>query len=458
MQSESPAPRSIFGELVQSFRSSIGVKVLVIAMLIVALLMPLTMIIGLVEERQARQQSAYSEISEKWADAQTVVGPIISIPYRSYRVDKNEVRTEEKAYFHILPDELSIQTSVQPEKRYRGIYEVAVYRSELQLEGSFSNLMSIDPNISPSDILYDQAFISLGVSDLRGIENDVMLKWNDSTLSFNPGVESNDIVHNGIQAMLRIDRKAAAEKELKFSCRLKLRGSRDLNFVPIAKRTHVEMKSSWTDPSFIGAFLPDEREINASGCSATWTVLNVNRNYPQRWAGNRYELNNSAFGMSLLTTVDNYSKTERAVKYSILLVGLTFLVYLFLELRHKVRVHMLQYLLVGLALCIFYILLLSMTEHINFNAAYAIASVMTIAIISWYSNSVLGKRHLALMVAACLTLLYSLLFTILQLQDYALLAGSLALFVILAVIMHYSRGIDLQATADSKSVTADSEA
>ena len=423
-------------------KANISIKALIISGMIILLLVPTLMIRILVKERQDRQKEAIKEISAKWADAQTITGPIISIPYLEYSKDANENVIKTKKYLHILPDQLTIDGIINPEKRYRGIFETMVYRSSLNFNGYFSNLLVKDTSIPIENILYDQAFISVGITDLRGISENLILNWDNKPITFNSGIETNDILKSGINSSVKINKTDTINKVHYFSFKLDIKGSQNIYFTPIGKETLVNMSSSFDSPSFSGAFLPDTREISKKGFSANWKVLHLNRNYPQSWLNKTYSVDNSSFGLDLILPLNNYSKTDRSIKYAILFIALTFLIFFFLELLNNKSIHPLQYALIGFALCVFYILLLSISEHINYNFAYLIASIMTIGLIWWYSRSILGEKRLSSLIGVNLIILYGFIFTIIQLQDFALLLGSLGLFTILAIVMYYSRKIN----------------
>ena len=424
-----------------SLRNRITVKALIVVALILLLLIPAFMIDNLVSERMQRQQDAFAEVSEKWAGTQTISGPIISIPYKEFYKDTTGTLRELRKYIHVLPDVLKIDGTVIPEKRYRGIFEMVVYGSTLKLEGSFSNLLNQNYNVKKENIVFEEAFISVGISDLRGLEDQVLLSWENKKYSFNSGIESNDVLDKAIHADFKLNEKDSINGDYNFSIQLNLKGSSSLNFTPIGKETLINLKSKWTTPSFDGAFLPDKRTIDASGFAAYWKVLHLNRSYPQFWLNDKYSLGGSEFGINLLLPIDSYTKTDRSIKYAILFIALTFLIFFFLELLNNKSVHPLQYILIGFALCIFYILLLSFSEHIPYNWAYLIASIMTISLITWYALSILKERKLALLVGANLILLYGFIFTIIQIEDYALLMGSLGLFLILTAVMYFSKRI-----------------
>jgi inner membrane protein len=343
----------------------------------------------------------------------------------------------------MLPENLNISGSIAPEKRYRGIFEVIVYNSDISLDGDFSTLNIKDFDIEAKDLHLNNAFLSIGISDLRGIEEQIDLKWGENTKVFNPGTITTNIISSGINAPLNISVNSNGDiLSEPFAFNVKLKGSEYLRFVPVGKITDVELKSDWSTPSFDGAFLPDHRTVSDSGFVANWNVLHLNRNYPQAWLNSEHRVQESAFGVDLLLPVDNYKKSERSIKYAILFIGLTFLVFFFIEIINKKRVHPIQYILVGLALCLFYTLLLSISEHSSFNFAYLASSVLTIGLISAYTKTVLKSTSLTGLMSGILTILYLFIYVIIQLEDYALLMGSIGLFIILALVMYFSRKID----------------
>jgi inner membrane protein len=397
------------------------------------------MVESLIVERESRKNEAFQEVSSKWGGHQTINGPVLVVPYEAtiYPSEGNKVRkVTEYAYF--LPDDLKINSEVGPEKRYRGIFEVVLYSSKIQLDGAFNPLQiqKLIPENAP--IYWDKAVLVLGVPDLRGLADQVKLNWNNQPLVFEPGVPVPDMINSGIHVPVSIKPEAGHQ----FHIELALKGSDYLYFTPVGKVTEVKMAAPWKDPSFNGAFLPDEKNITNEGFTASWKVLNLNRNFPQQWVGNQnYSFQESAFGVSFLLPVDNYQKSTRSVKYAILFIGLTFLTVFFIELGQKKRVHPFQYALIGLALVIFYTLLVSISEHTSFNLAYLIAGVMTVGLTGIFARSLFQSGKMALIVGGTMTLLYGFLFVVLQLQDYALLIGSLGLFAILAVVMYVSRRV-----------------
>jgi len=235
---------------------------------------------------------------------------------------------------------------------------------------------------------------------------------------------------------------AQAQSQYNFRIRLDLNGSAGLLFSPVGKETIAELKSDWTNPSFMGDFLPEERSVDGAGFSAKWKVLHLNRNFPQAWTGSQNLVGQTLFGVNLLLAVDEYQKTMRTAKYAIMFIALTFLTFFMIELLSRHTIHPIQYLLIGFALLVFYTLLLSISEYLIFAQAYWIASIAIIAMITLYARSVLANNLQTLVISGVLMLLYGYLFIILQLQDYALLMGSIGLFAVLAIVMYLTRKID----------------
>lgn len=416
-------------------------KVLIILVLILIFLIPIALIRSLIRERMNYQQEAMYDISSKWGNEQTLAGPVLTIPYIDFYTDTSRIQRRVVRYAHFLPDSLFVNGELFPERRYRSIYEIVVYNSHITLEGTFSQINLEDIKALRENILLNEAFLSIGISDLRGIEEQADLQWDNHTLSFNSGVASTDVIETGISTRLPLLEDSLGGLK-RFKLNLVLKGSQALNVVPVGRITMVNVRSAWQNPSFGGAFLPDNRTVDANGFSSTWKVLHLNRNYPQAWTGAGYNIFESAFGVNLLLPVDNYQKTERAVKYSYLLITLTFLLLFFVEILHGISIHPFQYLLVGFGLTIFFTLLLSVSEHVGFDAAYAISGVATIVLITLYIKQIVPARPVYLLMMGMLIILDGFIFTLLQLQDYALLMGNIGLFVILAVVMYYSRKID----------------
>lgn len=421
------------------------IKLLIITVLILLLLIPSMMIKDLILEREQVQENAISEVSFKWGEGQTISGPFISIPYDRYIKKFNEKNAiyeivKVKEWIHFLPENLIINGNISPEKRYRGIFEVVLYESEFEMSGNFKSFNFDQFDIDPKNIHLDKATLHLGISDLKGIENQITLTWNQEKISFNSGTVTNDVIYAGINLNVPIVKDSS--RDYSFSTSIKLKGSQYLYFTPVGKTSNINISSNWSTPSFTGTYLPDSRQIDQDGFEANWNIFHLNRNYPQAWLSSQHKVENSSFGINLLLPVDNYKKSYRVAKYSILFLVLTFTTFFFIEVMKNVFIHPIQYLLVGFALIIFYSLLLSFSEHINFNLSYIIASIITLLIITLYVKAITKNKEISIMICLILTLLYSFIFTIIQLEDYALLVGNIGMFIILSIVMYTSSKID----------------
>lgn len=340
----------------KNLKTNIYFKVTTITFIGLLLLIPTFMIENLISEREWTQDEAIREVSAKWGEEQTISGPFISIPYHRYvkqfsQKDSIEKIVQIKEHLHVLPTKLNISGNINPEKRHRGIYEIVVYNSKLDISGTFNQFDLKALDIQTEDILFDQMQFVVGINDLRGIEKQVSLNWNKEKVSFNSGVPTNDIVGSGINASLAINPNV--DKIYNFDLSLDLKGSQKLYFTPVGKVTDINLSSEWSNPSFNGAFLPDNREVNDKGFNADWNILHLNRNYPQIWAGSQHSIDPSSFGIDLLLPVDNYQKTYRSIRYAILFIGFTFLVFFFIEVLNKIFIHPIQYILAGVSLIVF---------------------------------------------------------------------------------------------------------
>lgn len=433
----------------RKLRDSVLLKMIVTGLLILALGIPLMMVRGQIRERQERRDSVVNEVASTWGRAQTLGGPVLTVPYLVHSKDDKGKITTWTQLAHFLPESLKVDGSLQPEMRRRAIFEVAVYRADLHGSGTFLRPSFTEWEIPPQDILWDKAWLSIGIPDMRGILRGVKLIWAGKALQLAPGGGVSGLWTNGLRVPISGLGQASEKQTLDFAFDLAIHGSETLSFLPFGKQTTVSLRSSWPDPSFSGGFLPESRKISAQGFESTWSVPYFGRSYPQQWLEEEREqvvpgnaLNESAFGVNLYLPVDVYQKTERSVKYGMLFLVLTFLAFFLFEVFSPISLHPMHYLLVGSALCLFYVLLLSISEHIPFGASYAIASAGIILLIAGYSFAILNGRKRALAMSGMLVLLYSYLYVLLQAEDYALLLGSIGLFVILAAVMYLTRKVD----------------
>lgn len=424
-------------------KHSIMLKLATITILMLLLLIPTSMITSVIYERESLNVEAMNEVSGKWGGSQIITGPILTIPLVYEYLDKEKNATyQTQVNWYILPEELNIKGDVTPEKLKRGIYEIAVYKSDLTLSGKFNFEKNIDQT-NLKQIKYDQAFITIGIKDLRGIKDHINFNWNKEAQTVKPGSKISDVVYAGMTINVP-NIEEYLNTDIPFDYTLKLQGSQNMSFIPLGSTTNVKLKSNWDTPSFDGSFLPDNREVTETGFTADWKVLNLNRNFPQSWTQGEVKpsLESSMFGVNFLMPMDDYQKSTRSAKYAVMTIALTFLIFFLVEVLNGKKIHPFQYALVGLALCLFYILLVSISEHSNFNFAYGLSAAGIVSMITLYSMSVFKAKKLTLLLVTTLSGIYGFLFVTLQLADYALLMGSIGLTVILAATMYFTRNIN----------------
>ena len=443
------------------FGGSILFKLGLIGFLTLLLLIPSFMVQDLITERQNRQQEVIREISDKWSGSQLVQGPILVLPYKTTVMEKDsdtqksgsrEIMTN----IYILPEILNISSKANPELLHRGIFDAVVYNSQIKVSGTFSQLELKKSGIDPAMIQWEQAKVDIGLSDLKGLKNNPVIRLGNQNYEVEPDFTSLKLFSNNLVILPNLGSEKSTA--LNFSFDLDLRGSERLSFLHLGKNTIVKIEGEWNDPSFTGRYLPDERSVSGKTFSATWKMPYYNRPYPQQWIEENTVLNTTdtlvkesntsdsraVFGVNFLLPVDQYQKTIRTAKYAFLVILLSFLSLFFTELLIKQRVHFLQYVLIGAAMTIYYILLLSLSEQVGFNLAYIITSAATAGLIGTFIWSLLKNRKVALLFAGILTMFYSFIFVILQLQDLALLVGSIGLFLIVALLMYLSQKITIK--------------
>lgn len=440
---------SLFEKVNTTIKNSVTIKLLSIGILIAILLIPNSMIKSLITERQMSQFEAIEEVSEKWGAPLEIAGPILTIPFNRMNADKDGSYTT-KHFAHFLPTALNIDGNLNPEIRKRGIYEVIVYNTQLKLEGNFNEIDFDDFHINESQILWEEAFVSIGIPDMSGIQSAIPLNFNNDTYKTDPGIPVSDLVSSGVNARVNLTKP---EKAIPFSVNVNINGTKSLSFLPLGKNTNVQINSNWPHPSFDGQFLPDDYEITKEGFTAKWSVFDLNRNFPQHWEGQNHKIKTSSFGVNLYQPVDNYQRNTRSSKYAVLILFLTFITFFFVEILNKKRIHPVQYILVGLALTVFYTLLLSLSEQVGFNLAYLIASAIIVGMISMYAKSILASSKLAFILFAFFSLIYSFIFIILQLEDFALLVGSFGLVLVLGICMYLSRKVDWYGLKPKQTIT-----
>ena len=405
----------------------LSIKLLLIAIISLLLLIPQMLIMNLVDERQSTRNEAKSELAKSWGMEQHISGPAIIIPMG-----------KDKADICLFPENISITGNLQSQVLKRGIYDFSVYNAPVKLVGEFDCPKEL-LKYSLADTSKKRAFLFLGIKDLRGLSSNVKVVWDGSTCEAEPAsIVSESPSNNGL--VCAIDFNTLLEKgKIQFEITLPLRGIDGLYFAPVGNTSTVTLTSDWGDPSFQGNFLPMHREVSEDGFKAEWKVLSLNREYGQVATSStswHSMMSDSELGVDLCIPIDQYQQTTRTVKYALLIIVLTFAVVFFVEVRRKTNVHIVQYILIGIALMLFYTLLLSFSEHIPFSFSYLISAAMTIGLITTFMGALLKDWKTALMVGGLLSLLYVFIYVLLQLESYALLAGSLGLFAILAVAMY----------------------
>jgi len=439
-------------------RSSTMLKLLGVGALILIMLIPLLMIEGVLSDRLARRNEAVNDITSSWGKDQSIIGPVLVVPYLHHgtvvrsvtlpdgRVETREVAETTVAYAYFLPDALDITGDVQTQTLHRGIYDAAVFRGQINISGKFPVPDMAALKIAPADILWKDAVVTLAVSDLRGTREGLTLDWGGKKIQLQPGSQLPGYT-TGVTAQLTSEQPIA--ESTTFSIALDLNGSGGIFFAPFGIQNTVTLKANWPDPGFQGAFLPAERHVRANGFDANWKVSYYGRDYPQRWtsrSGNErfttLAVSNSLFGAQFLRVLDAYRYVERSIKYGILFFVLVFTTFFLFEVTARQKIHPLQYLMVGAALCLFYLALLSASEFIGFTAAYAIATLAATGLITWYCSHFLGGGVRTLIIGGGLIGVYTFLYITLRQQDYALLMGTVALFVLLAVVMWVTRKVD----------------
>lgn len=427
-------------------RTSATLKIIAIGILVLVLQIPASMISSVMRERESRRDTVVQEINGKWGWSQTMTGPFFTVPFKEFYTDHNKEQKFRLKYFHLLPEQLNITGDITPHIRYRSLYEAVLYTTRLEVSGRFTVPAMEQLTISPENVLWDKALFSIGISDMRGIQEQITVTWNGVAHDVTPGLQTRDIASAGVNT--RIPLSPTADPAT-FSFQLHLNGSEEISFIPMAEETVVELTSGWPSPSFNGAFLPTTRQVSDKGFSAAWKVLHLNRNFPQVWQGNKYKVKEAAFGLKLLITADVYQKSIRISKYALMFIVFTFSAFFFTEIINRRRVHPIQYLLIGLAVTLFYVLLLSISEHLNFDTAYLLSAGAITCLITGYSQGILRNKYFTLTVCALLLILYAYLYIVLQLEDYALLMGALGLFAVLTTVMYITRKVDWYSTGTS---------
>lgn len=455
----------------QWLNESLTVKLVVIFFLTLALLIPSSMINDLVRERQYRQSEVTAEVSASWSGPQFLAGPVLMLPYmKEVRLIRQgtELTESQIHYLYILPEQVEIQMNTDTRLLSRGIFDVAVYESNATVSGHFGMANFEHEELLPEQILWDKARMVLGVGDLRGVKDVSDIRVGDSEYTLDEFAREKVFEHNLVVSPVFTD---AVWESLPFEFSLDMRGTSRMSFLQLAKHTDIKLAGNWSSPKFVGQSLPDQREVTDNNFEASWSLRNFARALPQQWTGGETTILGQdlvieshlvpksmpappvadvassvhyidAFGVEFLQPVNHYHKNERAVKYAILIIVLTFLALFFTEIIAKRRIHLVQYVLIGAAMLVFYALLLAFSEHVGFDWAYGISALATILLIGVFIRNTLKKGKLAWIFASLLGFFYLFIFVIIQLHDMALLVGSVGLFLSVAALMYFSSRIN----------------
>ncbi|XDD54585.1 cell envelope integrity protein CreD [Leptospira sp. WS4.C2] len=428
-------------------QTSVNLRLAILGGMVLLFIIPLAMIGSLIEERSAARNEAVTEVGEKWGTNQTIVGPILVVPY-NVRIPKSGSTKEKDKwdyitdYAYFLPDELDSVIDMKTELRKRNIYEIPLYSSKVKVSGKFSSIQSSDFPIDTTYIYWDDVRLVLSVSDLKGLGGEMKLTWSGKDKKFLPGTKSS-YFQSGLNSPVMITDSGSS---IPFEILLEVKGSESISLIPIGKKSKLMMSSDWKDPSFNGNLLPKDRSIHENGFSAVWESSYFARSYPQVIHSMDdsifNSIMNSGYGVSLVIPVDHYLKMERSVKYGLLFIVTSFALFFLMEVFGGVLLHPIQYILIGSAMVLFYILNLSFSEHLGFLPAYILSSLAVTALIGYYAISVLNNKKKGIITASYYLGLYSFLYVILASEEQALLLGSLALFLVLASVMHFTRKVD----------------
>ncbi|MCQ2973768.1 MAG: cell envelope integrity protein CreD [Bacteroidales bacterium] len=434
-------------EKAKTFNSKLTIKIVLIGVIILLLLIPKTMISFMIDEREETANSAIQKVCEEWSKSQLIIGPTLK-----YGVVENRIINEDKegkqiykniiVDYELLPENLEIEGDINCENLKRGIYDIITYNSKLDINGYF--IFPQEEYVKLKNANQNKIKIDFAISDLKGISEEIEIEIANKKIKLIPSGKGISLYTNELSGEINSDIITPNQK-IPFKLMVKIKGSQSINFAPIGKTTKVKINSKYQTPSFFGNILPTKRTVNKNGFSCEWNALYINRDYPQIMEKNysfTEEINESIFGVELIMPVQHYQKTTRCVKYAMLFLILTFATFFFIEIIQKKNVHPIQYLLVGLALILFYSLLLSFSEHLGFGLAYLISSAMTIIMLTLYTIGILKIKKTAYYVGGILALLYGYIYILIQMETYALLAGSVGLFVILGIIMYFSQKIN----------------
>lgn len=439
---------------------TLGFKIIIIVVLGLLLLIPMTFINSVVKDRIRYQNEAISSIIEPVGDSANIQGVVIAIPYLEKFIDSDtkEIGYTRKYIFY-MPNEYNVTGDVEVTSLSRGIFKAPIFNSKLNITGRFDKYNAEIYNLDENNtiILYDEAMIILGIGNKKNLMKlpNILINQNEELKYYEKNINIDLNMFNN-KFLYTISRDSILNG-FNFNITMDIQGGNSLIITPLASENTFKISSKWKDPSFTGGFLPTKREVNNNGFNAEWNIASFNTSFTKYWTSdensnrlnnidnNQYynsnqESNNVLISFLLLN--DNYQKTSRSVKYAILFIFIPFFVLFLCEVLSKKRIHPVQYILIGIANAIFYLLLLAISEHINFNISYFLSALMVTALTSIYIGYIIKSPRYTISMAIVESLIYIFLFGILQLTDYALLMGTLGLFAVIALAMYFTRNVD----------------
>ncbi len=423
--------------LSESLRTSLTFKVFFIGFLVLLLLIPMDMVENIVDQRSSLSRLANTEITRVWGDSHTFTGPVLTIPQTGSE-DLSSGWVQRLQYQHVAPEILTVKGIFDTQLRYRGIYKVPVYLAKISARGEFILPGSINLDIE------DKALIQIPFSKIKSLKKIPEFYWNGVALDLSTIVAESLVDSVVFQATIPLTEFGDGKFEIIYEAA----GSTAFTLNPWAKQTSLSIESNWGSPSFQGEYFPTAYDIQDDHFNATWDINNIFVNTKDSATeaihGALFE-GNKDFGVKFIQLNDTYQLVKRSIKYAVLFISLTFVVYFLVEVLGGNKLHTIHYLLIGLANCIFYLLLLSLSEHINFNPAYFLSACSSTLLISLYSKSVFQNKVKAVLVFSVLTSLYIYLFITLQSEGFALVAGSIGLFIIMAILMYLTRNTNWHA-------------
>lgn len=439
-----PAKRGVVAQI----KDSLSFKIIVIAFLCLLMLIPLQMVRNLINERQSREYQVTQKIHQKWGDQLVLGTPVLKLPYSPNYVNHKESGSQEYnaygGFIYVYPKQCSISSEVNTQSKQYGIYKSAVYQSQHQLLGTFSRKL-IEEDINPKlDIDWSMAKIVMDIPSTQGVKSSLAIHFANDTIPLkNSSIINGQKGYNGSFLLESRNIDLTTVQDLDFQMNMDVNGSSGISYIPLAQEMEVSLHSDWDTKSFDGAFLPNASESEDSK-ESNWKVMSYNRKIPSMTMDALPHYREFAFGIQFLQPVNEYLRNERTAKYGILVISLTFLTFFLIQIYSSAHIHGFQYLLIGLALALFYVMLLSFSEHIGFNYSYLIAGSMVIGLVSLFAKSVFRNWKHPSLVFISLSSIYTFLFVIMHLETYSLVVGSIGLFLILSVVMFFSRKLNLE--------------